>query len=114
MERLCDVFFKLNLSRKLPTVSSYYLVAVFSPALLDPALALYNNLREQVRGEIYLDYTAKLDKQFKYANNKRIPYVLIIGPEEQSKNQVTLKNMQTGKQTTYAKAEIVTVIKSLV
>ncbi|PJC28150.1 histidine--tRNA ligase, partial [Candidatus Shapirobacteria bacterium CG_4_9_14_0_2_um_filter_39_11] len=47
--------------------------------------------------ESYLE-VVKLDKQLKYANQKGIPYVVILGPDEIKKNEVTLKNMETGDQ----------------
>jgi histidyl-tRNA synthetase len=39
-----------------------------------------------------------LRKQFKKADQAKIPYVVIIGEEELKQNKVTLKNMQTGDQ----------------
>ena len=40
----------------------------------------------------------KLGKQFKYASAEKIPYVVVIGPDEIKNNTVTLKNMSTGDQ----------------
>ena len=60
-----------------------------------------NSLRESgINAEIYLDPSAKLDKQLKYADKKGIPYVVIIGPEEAAKGLVTLKNMKEKTQQT--------------
>ena len=42
---------------------------------------------------------SKFDKQFKYAEKKGIPYIAIIGTEEVSKKECTLKNLSTGTQT---------------
>ncbi|MDR2835509.1 MAG: histidine--tRNA ligase [Bacteroidales bacterium] len=47
--------------------------------------------------EIYPE-KAKFDKQFKYANNKNIAFVVIIGEEEIKNNNVSIKNMTTGAQ----------------
>jgi histidyl-tRNA synthetase len=33
-----------------------------------------------------------------YANDKKIPYVILAGEEEITKNQFTVKNMKTGDQ----------------
>jgi histidyl-tRNA synthetase len=51
-----------------------------------------------VDAETYLDPTAKLEKQIKYADGKGIPYVVILGPDEIKENKVTIKNMKTGGQ----------------
>ena len=47
--------------------------------------------------ELYPDST-KLKKQMKYADDKNIPFVVIIGEEERSSNKLTLKNMKDGGQ----------------
>jgi histidyl-tRNA synthetase len=39
-----------------------------------------------------------LQKQMKYANDKNIPFVLLIGDEEIQSGKLTLKNMQSGEQ----------------
>ncbi len=50
-----------------------------------------------IAAELY-PQPAKLARQFKYADDKKIPYVLIIGETERKENAVTLKNMQSGAQ----------------
>jgi histidyl-tRNA synthetase len=40
----------------------------------------------------------KMNKQMKYANDRKVPYVAIIGEEERKQNSVMLKNMETGVQ----------------
>ena len=44
----------------------------------------------------------KLGKQFNIADQKKIPYVALIGESERATGSVTLKNMQTGDQETIA------------
>ncbi|MBI4089516.1 MAG: histidine--tRNA ligase, partial [Candidatus Levybacteria bacterium] len=51
-----------------------------------------------INTEIYLDENAKLDKQLKYADQKGIPFAVIIGPDEAKNNTVTLRNMKTREQ----------------
>lgn len=41
---------------------------------------------------------AKMKKQMKYANDRGVPFVAIIGEEERKNKQVSLKNMTTGEQ----------------
>ena len=40
----------------------------------------------------------KLKKQLQYANNNNIPYVIIIGEDEQKKDSAIVKNMISGNQ----------------
>lgn len=55
-------------------------------------------LREAgVRAEVYPD-SAKMKKQMNYANNRNIPFVVLVGSNEIETNTFTLKNMQNGSQ----------------
>ena len=75
------------------------LVTVFSDDLQSASLTYAMKLREAgINTELFPDAQAKLDKQLKYADKKGIPYVLIQGPEEVSKNVVKIKNMATKEQ----------------
>lgn len=76
------------------------LVAVMDEGDAFPmALKLVGQLRkESVATEIYLDQRAKLDKQLKYADQKGIPYAVIIGPEEAQSGQVVLKDLKNRTQ----------------
>ena len=47
--------------------------------------------------EVYHE-PAKFDKQFKYAEKKKIPFIAIIGDEEIKNNSVEIKNMASGLQ----------------
>lgn len=76
------------------------LITIFSPELLDKSLELSNKLRQaNIATELYPDSQIKLEKQLRYASQKNIPYVIILGPEEVAKNEVKVKNMLTGEQT---------------
>ena len=52
---------------------------------------------KKIACEIYPD-KSKFDKQFKYAEKKGIPNIIIIGSDELSKKVCTLKNLTTGTQ----------------
>ncbi|MDR3715740.1 MAG: histidine--tRNA ligase [Puia sp.] len=66
------------------------------------AFLLGQALREKgVAAEIYHEL-AKFDKQFKYAERKGIRYAAIIGPGELAGQEVKLKDLQTGLQTTHS------------
>lgn len=49
---------------------------------------------------------AKMDKQFKYAEKKNIPYTVIIGSQEIQNNICVVKNIKTGKQETVELANL--------
>jgi len=77
------------------------LVTIFDPSLTKNSLALAQKLRSEGKSVIlYPDALIKLEKQLKYANKKGIEEVYILGPEEVAHNQVKIKNMKTGNQTT--------------
>jgi histidyl-tRNA synthetase len=42
--------------------------------------------------------SAKLKKQMNYANNRKVPYTVLIGEAERSSGQLSLKDMATGEQ----------------
>ncbi len=64
------------------------------------AYHLMEKLRaKKIACEIYPD-KSKFDKQFKYAEKKGIPNIVIIGSDELSKKECTLKNLTTGTQQT--------------
>lgn len=79
--------------------SNSILVTVFNPEFADKSLAIANLLRgENINTELFLDATAKMEKQLKYADQKNIPYVIIIGPQEAEKDVVALRDMKTREQ----------------
>src|SRR5882724_2795862 len=90
------------------------LVTVFSEELKQISLDATKNLRDQnINTEIYLgDFKAKnpLEKQLKYADAKNIPFLLIIGPQEAEKNNVTLRNMKTRDQQEGSLKEILQIL----
>ncbi|HUV72082.1 MAG TPA: histidine--tRNA ligase [Clostridia bacterium] len=92
----------------LPTNPSQVLVTVFSAELLDKSIEIANFLRKNnLNAEVYLEPEAKLDKQIRYADKKKIPFVVIIGPDEAKTETVTLKSLKTGQQSTVPQAELV-------
>ena len=61
-------------------------------------LPLVTKLRKQgINTELYPE-AAKMKKQMKYANDKNIPFVVMIGNHEIEKDILSVKNMETGDQ----------------
>jgi histidyl-tRNA synthetase len=76
------------------------LVTVFDDTFRQESAQITQQLRQAgVSAELYTQ-SAKLGKQFKYAGRRGIPYVIVIGEEESAKQQINLKDMQTGEQQT--------------
>ena len=57
--------------------------------------------RQGIAAEIYHE-SVKMDKQFKYAERKGIPYVVILGSRELQEGNCVVKNLATGEQQTLA------------
>jgi histidyl-tRNA synthetase len=57
--------------------------------------------------ELYPD-AVKMDKQFKYADKKQIPFVAIIGSREMENQTCMIKEMRSGEQTTLNWSDLLT------
>lgn len=87
--------------------SSKVLVTIFSPELKAKSIEIASLLRSKdINTELYLDENAKMDRQMKYANNKKIPYAVIVGPDEIQQNKVTIKNLSTREQKTVSEKDL--------
>lgn len=65
------------------------------------ALKLIIQLRKSgIKSDLYPN-NAKMQKQMKYANNRNVPYVVLIGEQELKDNSFVVKNMEKGSQKTY-------------
>jgi histidyl-tRNA synthetase len=81
------------------------LVAVFGADLAAEASALAHELRTGgVACELYLDAEHRLDKQLKYADRRRIPYVAFVGPDEKAAGTVVVKELASRSQRTVSRA----------
>ena len=64
----------------------------------DRAIEVGSILRNNgINTDVYLE-NKKIKAKFKYANKLNVPYVAIIGEEEEKNGTVSLKNMETGEQ----------------
>lgn len=95
------------------------LVTIFSPELLDKSLEIALRLRSgkndssgNIPTELYLDSETKLDKQLKYANQKGIPFAVIIGPDEANQDKVVLKDLDQRSQESLSLDELLQKLSS--
>lgn len=94
------------------TLNSQILVTLFDEDSIEDSLKLYRILTDAgLKAEVYFE-PEKLKKQFKYADRKQVPFVVIQGPEEKQKNEVTIKSMQSGKQKTIPISQLITYLES--
>ena len=97
-DRLVEAAKELNLIPEAESKTKV-LVTIFDENAGKQSLQLTSLLRNSgVNTECFLDTESKLEKQIKYADNKGIPFVAILGPEEIEKGVVTLKDLRSGKQ----------------
>lgn len=111
-DRIIEALEELNLFPNSFSITQI-LVTIFSQKLKDKSIELSSLLRSNnINAELYLVENAKMEKQLKYADNKGIPFVAIIGPEEVAKNVIVLKNMKTREQKTLTLDEVVKILNT--
>ena len=98
IDRIYDVLEELNLFSNEITYSSKVLICYFDEEAKKYSLPILYQLRQNgINSELYPD-TAKMKKQMDYANRKNIPFVLVIGSDEMTSGNLTIKDMLKGEQ----------------
>jgi len=106
-DRIYDVLEELNLFPEAANQSTQVLICNFDKEGELYGLPLLQQLRRQnVNAELY-PAGAKIKKQMEYANNKNIPYTVVIGSEEIQSGLLAFKNMTTGDQEKLTAEQIV-------
>lgn len=106
VDRIYDVLNELELYPKNTTSNTEVLVTNFGGEALNMALNISNSIRDIGRNVEVYPSSAKMKKQFNYADKKGIKKVLIIGEEEIKSGLYGLKNMETGEQIKYSKEDL--------
>lgn len=89
------------------------LVTLWDDACTPQSIALANELRAAgLRVDLYPD-PDKYGKQFKYADERQIPVVAILAPDEIEAGVVALKDMRSGDQVKVARGEVVAEVREL-
>ena len=113
LDRIYLVLEELNLFPQSVDKSLDVLCLNFGQKEALASLKLVTVLRKKgVLSDLYPS-DAKIQKQFKYANNRNVPYVILLGTEELNNNSFVVKHMESGQQTTYALSEVDTFVQSL-
>ncbi|RYY85883.1 MAG: histidine--tRNA ligase [Chitinophagaceae bacterium] len=106
VDRIYDVLEELNLFPATVTQATTALFFNLGEAESRVAYGILQQLRSAgISGELYHE-PSKMDKQFKYAEKKGIPYAVIIGSREVEQRQAVVKELATGKQETVPFAEL--------
>ncbi len=98
VDRIYDVMEELDLFSEAVESTTKVMLVTFDEAAEKYALGILARLRsEDISAELYPEQ-AKIKKQMAYADSKKIPYVVLIGSDEVTTGELTLKNMTTGEQ----------------
>ncbi len=100
VDRIYDVLEELHLFPENLQVSTR---ALFFNLGEKESLFAFNCMQEirnfGIASELYHE-NVKMDKQFKYADKKNIPFAIIIGSKEMESGEAVVKNLKTGVQET--------------
>jgi histidyl-tRNA synthetase len=98
VDRIYDVMLELDLFDESATQGTEVMLINFGGESLKTCLQVLSRLRKAgIAAEIYPD-SAKLKKQFSYADRKNVTFTLAIGDNEVATGKYQLKNMKTGDQ----------------
>ncbi|MCQ2149790.1 MAG: histidine--tRNA ligase [Bacteroidales bacterium] len=112
-DRIYDVLKGLNKFPEGLCRSASILFANMDGGSVRYVLPLAAELRRRgIAVEVYPD-SAKLKKQFDYADRKAIPFISINGSEEMDSKTIQLKNLATGVQKTFPVADTEAIVSAL-
>ena len=112
-DRIYLILDELNLFPSDLDSSKSFLFLNFGLKKIDNLLSFIDKLRENnIRCELYPS-DVKIKKQMDYANQRGLDYVVIIGEEELNKNIFKLKDMSSGKESSFDLNNIVSKLEHL-
>jgi histidyl-tRNA synthetase len=110
-DRIYDVLMDLDLFPAQQSDAVQIFFVNFGEAEQQYCLPLVSGLRKQgINTEIYPE-AAKMKKQMKYANEKQIPFVVMVGNDEMQGNVLSVKNMLTGEQKTMSMEALIDLVQ---
>ena len=96
VDRLLAAMQALQLIELTPSTAQV-IVTVMDRSLMPDYQVLTRELRQGgIRSELYLGDERSLGKQLQYANRQKIPLAVIIGGDERSRGEVTIKDLELG------------------
>ena len=110
-DRIYDVMNDLNLFPSFSSDTTKLMFVNFGEKEAAYCMKLLREVRNNnINAELYPD-NAKMAKQMKYANDKQIPFVALIGSSEMEKKTITLKDMQSGEQQSLSLEKLIEKLK---
>lgn len=110
-DRIYDVLNQLDLYPSDSLQTTQLLFVNFGEREVEACMEYAACLRaEGIRTEIYPE-AAKMKKQMGYADDKKIPFVALVGEDEIASGKITVKNMATGEQQQLLPDEIISLLK---
>ena len=103
----------LDLVPDLRTNPSEILVTLFDQELLSPTLSIAAELRDAGYKVEWYPEPDRLPKQLRYADRQGIPIVVIMGPDEEKNNMISIKDMRSGEQESITRDGLVTYLHRL-
>ncbi len=102
VDRLFAALIELNKIKEVSTRTKVYILNI-DKDLLDEYANIIGELR---KANIFTEFnyvTEGIGKQLKMVSKKRIPLVLLLGKDEDKLKEITIKNMNSGKQKTISR-----------
>lgn len=107
VDRIYDVMEELQLFPADVHVGTQALFFNLGESESRKAFDLAQQLRNQgIRTELYHE-NSKFDKQFKYAEKKNIPFIIIMGSKELEEKTCVIKNLRSGEQQTLPVGDLI-------
>lgn len=111
-DRIFDVLNALDLYPADTMASAQVLFINFGDREAATSLRHVMALRKAgISAELYPD-SAKMKKQMNYANDRKFPFVAIVGESEMEQGTITLKNMATGEQQALTCEQLIATLSS--
>lgn len=106
VDRIYDVMEQLDLFAAIPATETEVIFLNLGEQESLVAYKLMQQLRQQgLRCEIYPE-AAKMDKQLKYCDKRKVPFAMIIGNNEIEQGVVKIKNLRTGEQSIHPVSQL--------
>ena len=106
VDRIYDVMEELNLFPETVHTGVKMLFFNLGQQESKTAFALMQQLRDSNIGCELFHEATKMDKQFKYADKKQIPFAIIIGSKELEEGTCVIKNLAGGDQKIVLQTEL--------
>ena len=111
LDRIYDVLEELSLFPQSISRRLDVLIVHFSEKNMLHSFSIVNDLRDAgIKADIYPE-TAKIKKQFDYADKVKASYTIVVGDNEMDSKKYMLKNMESGQQEPLPINEIIKQLK---